>query len=301
MKLMNFWIILNFLFTLSLFTLNSNECGALELTDATKTKITIRKEPKRIVTLAPSLGELVADLLDENMNRLVGVSDFTDYPPSLQKIESVGPYSGFNIEKVASLKPDLVIGTKDGNPKDKVLFLRELGITVLVVSTENFNEIDDSIKLVSTALGKKEKGNQLVRQLRSGINRIHSRSKNKNKYRVLLQINGDPLIVVGKRSFLNEALKTVGAENIYGDLNKRYPKISIEDVVNKNPDVILILALGHNLKLFQKHAINWKRFKNIKAVKNNRIHVVSGDELLRPSIRLLEGLAILERTLYQGL
>src|SRR4051812_45152654 len=92
--------------------------------------------PKRIVTLAPSLGELASDLLGPELDRIVGVSEFTDYPPTLSKIPSIGPYVRINVEKVLSLKPDLVLGTVSGNSKEQVEQLIALGLHVLTVKAE---------------------------------------------------------------------------------------------------------------------------------------------------------------------
>src|SRR5262245_40620061 len=106
-----------------LLLLFSSWCSAREITDATQTKVVLVDRPNRIVTLSPSLGELAADLLGDNLDRLVGVSEFTDYPPALKKVNSVGPYHQFNLERVLALKPDLVLATLDGNPRDRVLHL----------------------------------------------------------------------------------------------------------------------------------------------------------------------------------
>src|SRR6478672_2161638 len=110
------------------------------------------EKPRRIVTLAPSLAELAADLAGEKIERIVGVSEYTDFPPALKKVESIGPYHKFNLEKVVSLKPDLVLATSDGNSRDQVLHLRELGVPVVVVETQSLAQVVSSIRLIGQAM-----------------------------------------------------------------------------------------------------------------------------------------------------
>ena len=115
---------------------------------------------------------------------------------------------------------------------------------------------------------------------------------------VLIQLDDQPLVVAGGTSFLSEALGIVGAENVYGDAKIAYPRPSTEDVLRRNPDFVLVLAFGSDLKPFNRMAYRWGQYPDLAAKKSGRIKVVFADTLLRPSLRLLEGLAVLERTLY---
>lgn len=116
--------------------------------------------------------------------------------------------------------------------------------------------------------------------------------------RVLIQLDEQPLVVAGGASFLSEALNVVGAENIYGDAKTGYPRPSIEDVLKRNPDFILVIAFGSDLKPFQRMAARWAQYPALAANQAKHIQVIFADTLLRPSMRLLEGLAVLERALY---
>ena len=131
----------------------SSVAWATDLTDVTGTAVHVQSHPVRIITLAPSLAELVCEFFG-NGDRIVGVSEYTDFPPELKKIKTIGPYSHVNLETVFALKPDLVLATLDGNSKDQIGHLRELGVPVIVVATETFPQIENSITLISTALGE---------------------------------------------------------------------------------------------------------------------------------------------------
>ena len=270
-----------------------------EVTDATGVVVHLVDAPRRIVTLIPSLGELAADLAGDDLWKIVGVSESTDYPPALSKVESVGPYAPrFNLERVVALKPDLVLASQDGNPKDQVLHLRELGLPVVVVSTHTLQEIKDSIRIVSLAMGNEIRGGKMIAQLETGIEHVRERAKSRPHRKVLLQVGSEPLVVVGKKTFLHEALVTVGAENIYGDSSLGYPKPSMEDVITRNPDVILILAMGHETESAEMMAKKWQQYPRLSAVREHHIQVIAGDPIVRPTLRLLEGLGLLERGIY---
>lgn len=270
---------------------------AREMTDMTGAKITLQEHPSRIVTLMPSLGELVADLVGEQLEKIVGVSEFTDYPPVLTKITNIGPTHKINLEKIISLKPDLVLATSDGNPKDQVLHLRELGIPVVIVNTKNLKEIKESILVVSEAVGKMESGRKMALQFEKGIENIRKKTQSRKK-KVLLQLGDTPVIVAGGKSFLDEALQIVGAVNIYHDIPENYLRPSMEETLKRNPDLILVSAMGEELSPFKIMAEKWYQFNQLKAVQDKAIKVFHNDALLRPTLRFLEGLSLLERAIY---
>ena len=114
----------------------------------------------------------------------------------------------------------------------------------------------------------------------------------------MVQIGDDPLMVAGKQSFLQEALEVVGADNVYSDASAHYPRPAIEDAIHRNPDRIIVLALGHDLAPFNAMAKRWLQFSAIKAVQNKQDRVIQGDAILRPTLRLLEGLSLLDKAIY---
>jgi iron complex transport system substrate-binding protein len=292
-------------FGLILALLASQSAGARELVDSSGAHLSLSDHPERIVTLAPSIGELVSDFLGIELQRIVGVSESTDFPPALKKIPSVGQYQKLNLEKIASLKPDLVIATEDGNSKDQIDHLREIGLPVLVLSTNNFSEIESSMKLVAEALGPKSmaESQSVIDRFEKAISAFRERGAKRNpKKKVVIELDDNPLIVVGGKSFLNEAVTLIGADNIYSDSKTGYPRPSKEDVITKNPDMILLPTFGAGFGLNNPEFIakleSWSQYPSMKAVKNHQVKALEGDTLLRPSMRLLEGLGLLERAIY---
>jgi iron complex transport system substrate-binding protein len=285
---------------LVLAALGSSPAFAREIVDATGHRTTLVDSPRRVVTLAPSLGELAADLVGTDLSRIVGVTEYTDYPPGLTRTASVGPYHQVNLEKVVSLRPDLVLATLDGNSRDQVLHLRELKVPVVVVRTEDFAQVGESVLLAARALGAEEQGKLLADRLRTGLDRIRKRAGEQAKVRVMLQVGDQPLVTVGRKSFLHEALESVGGVNIYADAKDHYPRPSMEDVVKRDPDVIVVLALGKDLAPYRAMAAAWARFPGLKAVREKRIRILQGDPILRPTLRLLEGLSLLEKAVHDA-
>ena len=280
------------------FTIWTSSVYAREIIDASGEKVTLPDRPLRVITIAPSLGELAADFMGSELDRIIGVSEYTDYPPALQKVPSIGSYIHLNLEKILSLKPDLVLGTLDGNRKDEVLHLRELHIPVVMVKTGSFEEIDNSIRLVATVLDKPKEGKLIAEKLRNGLAQFRERAKTHLAKKVLLQVGDDPLTVVGKKSFLHDAISLLGALNVYADADANYPRPSLEDVLHRNPDFIIVGAMGADLAPYEKMVKKWKQFPRLSAVKNNRVILLQSDTLLRPTVRILEGLAQFEQTIY---
>lgn len=273
---------------------------AREVKDATGTLVKLPDHPVRIVTLAPSVGELAAEFLEVDLDRIVGVSESTDYPPALKKIESVGPYQRFNLERVIALKPDLVLATLQGNSKDQVLHLRELGAPVFVMNTATFSDVEEAMREAAQILGDGARGAAVADRFEKSLAEIRARGAGRSSkpLHVLIQLDEQPLVVAGGPSFLSEALNIVGATNVYEDAKTGYPRPSIEDVLRRNPEFVLVIAFGPDLKPFNRMAYHWGQYSSLAAKKSNQIKVVFADTLLRPSMRLLEGLAVLERTLY---
>ena len=284
-------------FSLSLVSAATSH--ARDVTDATQVKVSVPEQARRIVTLAPSLGELVAEILQLDLERIVGVSDRTDYPPVLLNRPSVGAFVSFNIEKVMGLKPDLVFATTDGNPKDRVDQLRSLGVPVVVVRNSTVQQIEESFDLVAEALGRQKVGKDLKASLQKGIKRIRGSVPKGTHPRVLLQIGTEPLVVAGKTSFLNEALEIVGARNAYDDLKANYPKPTLEDVIQRRPDWILVVGMDSDLTEARKMAADWNKVPFPSGRAPTKVAIVAGDTLLRPSLRLLDGLTLLRDAIYR--
>ncbi len=266
--------------------------------DALGRKVVIAKSPNRIVSLAPNITEVLYAL--DLSHRIVGVTTYSDYPEEAKQKHQVGSYVNPNIEKMISLKPHLVIGTYGGNPKTTILRLEALGFPVYVTRTETVAEMLGMIEDVGMITDTTKKAGVLVSMLKRRIKLVTDSVENAPRPLVFLEINAKPLITVGARSFQNEVIALAGGRNLGADSHARYPQYSLEDVVRREPDIILISTMDRT-GLFEQQKAQWMRWDNIPAVKNNRIYFIDSDLVDRASPRIVDGLEGMARLIHPEL
>jgi len=266
--------------------------------DALGRKITVAKPPARIVSLAPNITEILYAL--DIGHRVVGVTTYSDYPDEARQKPKVGSYVNLNIEKIVSLRPDLIIGTYGGNPKTTVLRLEALGLPVYVTRTETVDEMLTMIEDIGAITFTSDKAGALANTLRERIDGVTSKVRNAQHPLVFLEINAKPLITTGSGSFQHEIIRLAGGRNLAGDSPARYPQYSLEDVVKKGPDIILISTMDRS-GLFEHYKAQWMRWENIPAVQNGRIYFIDSDLVDRASPRIVDGLEEMARLIHPAL
>lgn len=241
-------------------------------------------QPKRVVALVPSLAETVVDLGAKD--RLVGAPDYSKLPASISKsVQSLGPYNRISAEVVSSLKPDLVLASIDGYDLSLVLKLEKLGIKVVTVNTQSLSDIVRSYEIAAAALGVKDRS--VVEQMKKSL---LATDKPAPKSDVFVQVGWQPLVSVSERTFIDELLRLAGGKNIFSDAPMKYPRPNPEEVIARNPSVIIICKLTDSGKEAEDAKNFWMKFKNIRAVKKNRVFIVPGNWLTKPGLELIHGL-----------
>ncbi len=244
--------------------------------------------PKRIVCLAPSVTEIVYAL--GAGNEVVGVSNFSDYPPQAHAKTKVGPFTSPVLEIIISLKPDLVIGLKDANPAWIFKRLKSFHIPCVVLKNGGINSIWENILVVGEALGKAPQATELVARLKRQLNQLKNQARKFSKVKVFFQLSLRPLFTCGQGSYLNELIELAGGINIASDISIPYPALSLEKVVAEAPQVIILCLMQEDVKQALKF---WQRFPEIPAVKQHHIYAVNPDIFARPSPRIIRALEIL--------
>lgn len=272
----------------------------ITIKDATDQDVVIEAKPEKIVSLMPSNTEIsfALGLGDE----IVGVNDYDNYPEEVLKKEKIGGMD-FNVEKIISLQPDLVLahgGTSMGSSAAGLQQIRDAGITVLVVNDAvNFDTVYDSINMIGTATGKREEAEKLVANMKAEIENIKSKLasiKVEDKKNVYVEISESPdIMAAGKNTFIDEILNTVQANNII--TAEGWPKIDQEAVIASNPDVI-ITTYGFYIEDPVKIVTSRNGWQGINAVKNNQVIDVHSDKVTRPGPRLVEGVEELAKAIY---
>jgi iron complex transport system substrate-binding protein len=246
--------------------------------------------PQRIVSLAPNMTEILFAL--GLGDRIVGVTSFCDYPPGARTKPKVGGMSNPSLEAVVSLKPDIVVMTTDGNPKEFEERLRSLHISTYVSTARRIKDLAKGIRDLGAALNVKDRADRLAADNEARLEKLAALKTVGSKKKILFIVWPDPLIVAGPGTVIDDAIKIAGAENAAARSISEYPKYSMEAILQDPPDMIVI---GPDMRE-NSHANIRKlsqgllaRLKTAPAVKNGKVFYVS-DDLYRLGPRTVRGI-----------
>ena len=271
---------------------------AKTVTDQLGRRVTLPYPPQRLVSLAPSITEIIFAIGQEH--RLKGVTRFSDYPDAAAMIPKVGSYTRPDLERIVALNPDLCIATKDGNPKRVIDRLVSLNIPVYAVDPRNLDKVMSTILEIGTLLDASEDSGALVDSMRLRVQRIKRLVENaRSRPRVFFQIGISPIVSIGSDSFIHELIVLAGGINVTaGDI--AYPRFSREQVLSLSPEVFIISSMARDA-VFNKVKADWRRWPNMPAARDQRIHLVDSNVFDRPSPRLVEALELLVRLIHPEL
>lgn len=253
--------------------------------------VSVKKYPKRIVSLAPSNTEILFAL--GLKDRIVGVTDYCNYPPDVlelkrsKRIESVGGYSTVDVEKVVRLRPDLVVASY-GNGIGVVKALKSFGITVICLNPKSIEDIIRDIEILGKVCGVEENASKLVEWIKLRIELIREDEHNW-KPRIVHIVWSDPIWVSGKNTFIDDAIEIAGGVNAVNESG--WVVLSLEDLIRINPDIIIVnsgngmSSSGENI--IYESIIESDVLRNLKAVKCGNVYVIDADVISRPSYRLV--------------
>jgi iron complex transport system substrate-binding protein len=217
------------------------------------------------------------------------VTQFSYFPVEASKQPKVGSYNNLNVEKIVRLSPDLAIGTADGNEPYIVQMLSEAGIPVYIVNPRKIRDVIKSIAQLGELCGIGKKARALSRGLLERVENVYSKTINLERPLVFLQINIRPMMTVNKNTFHHDVIRLAGGKNMTEDEAITYPRISIEEVIRRGPDVIVLSSMERGGR-FERARKEWMKWSMIPAVKSGRVHLIDSDLLDRPSPRIVSGL-----------
>lgn len=274
---------------------SSNSPLMREVTDGYGRTVHIPLNPSRIISLAPSLTETVYALGIQD--RLVGDTDYCDYPPDAQKKPKVGGVINPNLEQIAALRPDLVLLTKEGNQLDTVRALDTLGIPTYATDARTIDQIITSTQKLADVLNASTAGKELTSDLQKRLSTLQAKLSGVAPRRVLFIVWPEPLMSVGKNTFVADAIGRAGAVSIV-DSSQDWPQVSLEEVARLQPDYLVFAAshTGAGSNDFEALA-NRPGWQILDAVRNRRFAVTS-DAIIRPAPRIVDVIEGLARQLY---
>lgn len=240
----------------------------------------------RVVSLAPNLTEIIFTLNAGSL--LVGRSTHCNRPAEALKVPEIGSYLNPDLERVISLRPDLVVSTKLGTRKEFVQRLEEIGLPVFVDDSQNVDDIFELIKRMGILLAKESEATAALAKLELRRNEIRRRLDHVDKTSVLFVVGIRPLVVAGGKSFIGSLIREARGLNIAETAPIAFPKFSVEEVIRKDPRMILVLDKEcHQLEDCVRE---WKRFPVLQAVKHDRIYKIDADLFARPSPGIVDAL-----------
>jgi iron complex transport system substrate-binding protein len=266
-----------------------------EVTDGYGRSVRIPLNPSRIISLAPSLTETLYALGVED--RLVGDTDYCDYPPDAQKKPKVGGVINPNLERIAALHPDLVVMAKEGNLLETVRALDTLGIPNYATDAHTIDQIISSTQKLADVLNVSAVGKVLADDLHQRLANLQEKLSGVAPRRVLFIVWPEPLMSVGKNTFVADAIRRAGATSVV-DSNQDWPQVSLEEVARLQPD-FLVFAPSHTGSAdrdFEALA-NQPGWQILNAVRN-RHFVVASDAIVRPAPRIVSIIEDLARQLH---
>ena len=240
---------------------------------------------QRVVSLAPSLTEIVVELNSADL--LVGVLDAGERPAALQHLASVGGYGQLDMERLLSLKPDLLLLWPGSVGPAQRAQLKRLNIPTFVAEPHDLQQLTTQIETIAQQLGRPERGMALAASLRKRLAELRLRYHREEPLRAFYQVWDRPLYTVGGGQIISDALEVCGARNVFADLQLPAPQVSMEAVLQRNPEVILA---GDQAQLEA-----WKAWPQVAAVAQARLLRVADKGLERPSGQMIEATAALCR------
>ena len=246
--------------------------------DATGVELELKGPVRRVVSLAPSITRQILELgLDD---RLVGATIFCELGEK-SKVKRVGNMLQPSIEKIAALKPDLVLACKEGNRAPIGPKLRSLGLSLFVLDErKGFDDICGEFVLLGRMFGVKEKAETAVRKAKKRVEEIEKRLKKRPRVKVFLAYGTEPIVGAAEGTFGHELIERAGGRNVSAASRARYPRYGAERLILKNPDVVLVVSMKGSAERDRK---KWLGMRGLRAAKTGGIHTIPADPVCAPT------------------
>jgi iron complex transport system substrate-binding protein len=260
--------------------------------------------PGRIVSTAPAATEILYAL--GLGNKVVGVTQYCNYPPDAQKKPRIGTFLQPNLEIILGLRPGLVVIQK--NPVHLSERLQGMGLKTVEVDQPDLAGLYDSIQRMGVAAGVPQQAKTLEAKIRADLEAIRKRTANLPPRRVMFIVGRNPnsidgLVAVGSKSYLNELMALAGGKNIFGEGPAAYPKVGMEEILSRDPEVIIDMgdmATTTGVTDAQKRAVValWNKYPMVSAVRQKRVFAVASDIFVVPGPRVVEAAREFARMLH---
>jgi iron complex transport system substrate-binding protein len=260
--------------------------AAITVTDDAGKTVTIDKPAQRVISMAPHVTELL--FAAGGASRIVGAVNYSDYPEAAKSIPRIGSNREIDLERVIALKPDLIIAWMHNSSERQIEMVRQLGVPVFQSDPQTLDNIPENIVRLGQLMGTEAAAKATATQLRQQLASLRSRYANRPPVRTFYQVWDKPLYTLTGKHVITDALRLCGGENIFDKLAVTAPVVSIESVLQADPEAIF----GTAEKNYGGVTL-WKPYGTLTAVRNNNLFTLDGDLLNRAGPRMVQGTAAL--------
>lgn len=251
---------------------------------------------RRIAVMAPAAAEMLEAL--ERTHLAVAIGDFGPWPTGLESLPSAGRFDQPNLERVLSLRADMLLTTASEAGTTSQRRLSELGVEVVALDTRTYDGIFDSLLELGRVLGCEERARGVADEMRAAIEAIESTARELPTRRVLFVVGRDPLYVAGPGSHIDRMIALAGGENVAHDALSPYQQVSIEAILTRRPDVIIDSSDNRPDALRGRRPGGWSRWPFLPAVERDRVYWVDPSRLVIPGMRLPEMTRLMGRLIH---
>jgi iron complex transport system substrate-binding protein len=258
--------------------------AAITVQDDAGNTVTLAAPAKRIITLAPHATEMV--FAAGAGGKIVGTSSYSDYPEAAKNIVRIGDDRQFDLERVIALKPDLLVVWLHGAFSSQLDALHKLGIPIYYSEPHKLNDIPASLIKMGKLTGTDAIAQSAAQQFSMGLQQLSRDNQGKKTLRVFYQVWGKPIYTLNNQHIVSDVIRLCGGVNVFGQLPVAAPTVSVEAVVEANPDVMLT---GNVKDEADSSLAQWQAFPGMLAVKNHHLYSINPDQINRPGPRILDG------------
>lgn len=271
-----------------LLSLNAN---ALSVKDDAGHTVELARPAMRVMTLAPSLTEMLYEV--GGGDKLIGTVEYSNYPAAAAKVERIGSNQKLDLERIAALKPDVVLVWYHGNAQREIERVGALGIPLFYLEPHTIADIPGVMERLGKLVGTDKIAQEAAQRFRNRHASLLAQYKNRGPINVFYQVSGKPLMTINDDQIISDVIRLCGGRNVFGKELMLVPRLSTESVVAIDPDVIMASHIassdeaavrnpdGNNVK-------DWNVFTGMKAVRNKQIWLIPGDQISRHGPRILD-------------
>lgn len=255
--------------------------------------VLVDRRPGRIVSLTPATTEILFAL--GAGDRLVGRGEYDKWPDAALAVPNLGPGLRPNVEAVLAARPELVLLYASQDNRPAAQRLRGAGIMTAAFKVDRIEHFDRTTRLLGRLIGDSARGALVADTVMRTLDSVRALTSNVPRVSVVMPAYEDPLLVIGSGSFMSQLVSIAGGRNVYEDIDQPSPAVTFEDVVRRNPDVVLT-GPEHGARL--RRSARWRA---LDAVRRGRVLYMDTTLVLRPAVRLGEGAVSLMRLLHPEL